>query len=600
MQTLESLGVPASAFLIPHNMPEGQGWVHPPQGYNPSMDQGVVGMSPQQNSHMYVMNGVKPEQSPQQQQAQPQPQRREDVLTSPPPPAANPSVITATYNPTYNRCLPKILSDLDCEMKIKQVLRCIENILLENGDVDLQQQAYKLPDRSSSPQFAKTKKPKFKEDEDMQSPSINLPLATNSPATLINKGVNNKNPIKIAVKVEPDDKSPGMRAPFINNNEQVPTTSPRAQMFDFSYKPQQSPQQAAYSPMVHTPQQRQFGYENFPNGGHPAQPMIPHLSMSSPHLNASTSSPHLHHLHASSPHLHAGHVHSPHVGHSPLHAGHTNSPHLAHSPHPHSPMVHSPMVHSPMVHSPQTPQGVLSPPQHIPVQQFQVITRPRDEAHAQEPMSQDYHGQYQPAYDGGVQAGGFKQHHEADPHHPPPQPKKEPNLQDFVLDPALFAQYLAANQQQLQNLQQQLHQQQIQHSQLQQQRLHQHAPQPQQAQQPSHPHHPQQHHPQTQPQQPAQSQQQAQPQSNQQPQQHQQQPQQPQQPAMAIPPHLVGDPAHPITLSGHLPMSLSGHFFQNIGPEGGIPEDDKWILSLLNTDSSIAHDLSLSGHIPPL
>jgi hypothetical protein len=117
------------------------------------------------------MNNVKPEQ---------QIPRREEVLSSPPP-QPNPSVITATYNPTYNRCLPKILSDLDCEMKIKQVLRCIENILLETGDVDLQQQAYKLPDRSLSPQFAKTKKPKFKEDEEMlqqasSTASINLPL----------------------------------------------------------------------------------------------------------------------------------------------------------------------------------------------------------------------------------------------------------------------------------------------------------------------------------------------------------------------------------------------------------------------------------------
>lgn len=48
-------------------------------------------------------------------------------------------------------------------------------------------------------------------------------------------------------------------------------------------------------------------------------------------------------------------------------------------------------------------------------------------------------------------------------------------------------------------------------------------------------------------------------------------------------------------------MSLSGHLLQSIGPDGTIrlEEDDKWILSLLNMDSSIAHDLSLSGHIPP-
>lgn len=342
-----------------------------------------------QSNHIFVMNNVKPEQ--------PIP-RREEVISSPPP--ANPSVITATYNPTYNRCLPKILSDLDCEMKIKQVLRCIENILLETGDVDLQQQAYKLPDRSLSPQFAKTKKPKMKEDEEMlQSPNpnnpINLPLATNSPASLINKAAN-KN-IKINVKVEPDmEKGPGGRPPVFNE-QAVPTVSPRAQMFDFSYKhspAQQGQVQPGFSPQSPMGQpQRQFSYEGFPNSPHPSQPMIPHiqLSMSSPHLSGAANSPHLQHLHASSPHIH----NSPHV-HSPLHNTHTNSPHLVHSPLPHSPLGQS---QAPSPHLP-TSNGVLSPPQQpVPIQQYQVLTHPDhqgDSHHSSDNlMAQDYHFQQQ-------------------------------------------------------------------------------------------------------------------------------------------------------------------------------------------------------------
>jgi hypothetical protein len=317
-------------------------------------------------------------------------------MNSPQP--ANPSVITATYNPTYNRCLPKILSDLDCEMKIKQVLRCIENILLETGDVDLQQQAYKLPDRSLSPQFAKTKKPKFKEDEEMlQSPglaAINLPLATNSPASLINKAAN-KN-IKINVKVEPDlDKGQGAR-PF-NEQGQPPTGSPRAQMFDFSYKqspgqPQQHPQGPQQS-FPHSPMgqpQRQYSYDNFPNSPHTPQPMIPHIQLSmSSSLggNGGGNSPHLQHLHASSPHIHTN---SPHL-HSPLQHTHTNSPHLVHSPLPHSPLGQT------QAPSPHMPAGVLSPPQQpIPIQQYQVLTRPdqqESQQHNSDSLMHDYHYQ---------------------------------------------------------------------------------------------------------------------------------------------------------------------------------------------------------------
>ncbi|EFA84697.1 hypothetical protein PPL_01689 [Heterostelium album PN500] len=44
----------------------------------------------------------------------------------------NPSVMT--YNPTYNKCLPKILSDLDCEMRVKQVLKCIEMMLTDGAE----------------------------------------------------------------------------------------------------------------------------------------------------------------------------------------------------------------------------------------------------------------------------------------------------------------------------------------------------------------------------------------------------------------------------------------------------------------------------------
>ncbi|GAM19440.1 hypothetical protein SAMD00019534_026150 [Acytostelium subglobosum LB1] len=36
-----------------------------------------------------------------------------------------------TDNPTYNKCLPKILSDQDCEMRVKQVLKCLELMLTE-------------------------------------------------------------------------------------------------------------------------------------------------------------------------------------------------------------------------------------------------------------------------------------------------------------------------------------------------------------------------------------------------------------------------------------------------------------------------------------
>eukprot|EP00026_Physarum_polycephalum_P005440 Phypoly_transcript_05474.p1 GENE.Phypoly_transcript_05474~~Phypoly_transcript_05474.p1 ORF type:complete len:568 (+),score=145.51 Phypoly_transcript_05474:99-1802(+) len=567
MQTLESLGVPASAFLIPHSMPEApnngqQGWVHPQQqgGFPTHMDQGAPINPNAHPNHIFVMNSVKPEQPI---------QRREEVISSPPPP--NPSVITATYNPTYNRCLPKILSDLDCEMKIKQVLRCIENILLETGDVDLQQQAYKLPDRSLSPQFAKTKKPKFKEDEEMlQSPNINLPLATNSPASLINKAANkSSNNIKINVKVEPDMEQkapPGVRPAF---NE--PTGSPRGQMFDFSYK--QSPAHPGQPQQAFPQQPQRHMYEGFPNSPHAPQPMIPHiqLSMSSPHLNHSAAnSPHMHH-HTSSPHIHTG---SPHLVHSPHQHTHTNSPHVAHSPLPHSPLGQT-QTPSPHLSS----NGVLSPPQSIPIQQFQVLTRPEgpESGHhsSDNLMQQDYHYQQME----GVQAGGFKgenpqlQQQQA-------QQKKEPI--DFVLDPSLFAQYLAQNQQQLAQLQQQLHQQQIQHSQLQQQRF-------QLQQQQSH------QSPQQQPS-PQQASNNAHPSTTTTTASSQAPPQ--------VPAHLqhLFDPTHPINLSGHHPMSLSGHLMQQLNPDGTISlqEDDKWILSLLNMDSSIAHDLSLSGHIPPM
>lgn len=341
------------------------------------MDQGASMNSNAQSNHIFVMNNVKPEQ---------QIQRREEVISSPQQP--NPSVITATYNPTYNRCLPKILSDLDCEMKIKQVLRCIENILLENGDVDLQQQAYKLPDRSLSPQFAKTKKPKFKEDEEMlqQSPNPNTmnQLAANK--------AGNKN-IKINVKVEPDlDKPAGVRPQY---HEGQPPQAPRGpHMFaDFSYKhspqPHHSPGYPAQSPMQ---PQRQFPYD-YTNSPHTPQPMIPHiqLSMSSPHLSSShaaTNSPHLQHLHTSSPHIHG----SP-MQHSPLQHTHTNSPHLVQSPHPHSPLG---QTQAPSPHLPAS-NGVLSPPQqNIPIQQFQVLTHPdhTPEQHSSsENLMQDYHFQ---------------------------------------------------------------------------------------------------------------------------------------------------------------------------------------------------------------
>lgn len=357
------------------------------------MEQGLN----QQANHIFVMNNVKPEQQI------PRQQRPEEVINSPQPPVAAPSVITATYNPTYNRCLPKILSDLDCEMKIKQVLRCIETILLENGDVDLQQQAYKLPDRSLSPQFSKPKKLKVKDDEDMmmaspmQQPTINLPLATNSPSMLMNKSTS-KNPIRINVKVEPTemmDKQTTPRMQAVYNEQAVPSGSPRGQMFDFSCKPQQQAahvqvqaqqyprmgQSPAHQP---SPQQRSFSYDG---PFHAPQPMIPHvqlpaqLSVSNSHINGQVHSPHQpHNLHTSSPHLHTAHVNSPHLQHthSPhLQHTHTNSPHLQSPPHALSPHIQHQQVHSPHVQATHSLPESMSMPQS-----FQAVQQPTAEPHS--------------------------------------------------------------------------------------------------------------------------------------------------------------------------------------------------------------------------
>jgi transcription initiation factor TFIID subunit TAF12 len=55
---------------------------------------------------------------------------------------------------------------------------------------------------------------------------------------------------------------------------------------------------------------------------------------------------------------------------------------------------------------------------------------------------------------------------------------------------------------------------------------------------------------------------------------------------------LPFDLSHPISLSGHL-------LVPNADGSLSIEQDDKWILSLLNMDTSMAHELSLSGQIPP-
>lgn len=266
MQTLESLhGISPSNTYIVNQHPEGSpavmGW---PQQYAPMEQPGGA------NAHPYVMNVIKPDQS------------RVRVDHQQPPPAAanmgaqpNPSVITATYNPTYNRCLPKILSDLDCEMKIKQVLKCIENILLEGNELD-QHQSYKLPDRSSSPQL---KRPKVKEDEELlMAQSINAPSTGAAAPT---KGAStNKSPVRINVKVEPSEPTEKAQRTMLNmyqpdqQSHQVPSASPRNQSYDGSSQatsrmPQSSQQATQFNKQ---PTARAYSFEqfNYPGSGQPS------------------------------------------------------------------------------------------------------------------------------------------------------------------------------------------------------------------------------------------------------------------------------------------------------------------------------------------
>jgi len=259
-------------------MPENQGW---PQAYaqqqSPSLDQ-------QGSSSMYLMNMIKPDHghhTPQRPTLSPSPllTNNTNMLQQSPHqqhPQSPASVITATYNPTYNRCLPKILSDLDCEMKIKQVLKCIENILLDGNELD-QQQSYKLPDRSSSPQAPK-KKIKVKEDEEllMMAQAANQ----NTSANMILSNSNNKvatgaskSPVRINLKVEPSETEKAQRGNNLifqslqpdQQHQQVPSASPRSQPFDFNMVAnRQHPQQNSFPKQPPQQQQQQQQQQNSP------------------------------------------------------------------------------------------------------------------------------------------------------------------------------------------------------------------------------------------------------------------------------------------------------------------------------------------------
>lgn len=213
------------------------------------------------NSHPYLMNVLKPDQTRVRVMEQPQAAQLQAQPVLPP---TNPaSVITATYNPTYNRCLPKILSDLDCEMKIKQVLKCIENILLDGSDMD-PQQSYKLPDRSSSPQLAPKKKIKVKEDEEMPT------APTNGTAAGAAKVTTNKSPVRINVKVEPFDSEKAQRGPAGMNTlypdqgaQHVPSTSPRSLSYDFAGGNRMQQATPNNFPKAQQPPQRAFSFEPY-------------------------------------------------------------------------------------------------------------------------------------------------------------------------------------------------------------------------------------------------------------------------------------------------------------------------------------------------
>jgi len=185
------MGVSGPTYSMVNQMNEGSPMVvaWPSYVQAPPLDPSAVN-----GNNGYMMNVIKPDQQQQRVRMDPSPLQGSNTnigVPSSPNPA---SVITATYNPTYNRCLPKILSDLDCEMKIKQVLKCIENILLDGSEND-QQQSYKLPDRSSSPQL---KRIKVKEDEEMHAHS---PASGNSAVS------KSKSNVRINVKVEPSTES---------------------------------------------------------------------------------------------------------------------------------------------------------------------------------------------------------------------------------------------------------------------------------------------------------------------------------------------------------------------------------------------------------
>lgn len=234
MQTLDT-----SAPYV-SQMPEGQNPVAWTQAYT----------SMEQSSNPYVMNVIKADHTRGRVMEPQVPQPQAGNLL-PPNPA---SVITATYNPTYNRCLPKILSDLDCEMKIKQVLKCIENILLDGSELD-PQQSYKLPDRSSSPQLVPKKKIRVKEDEDM-------PMLSNT-ANSAKPGA--KSPVRIAVKVEPSsetEKAQRVNAYQEQAVHQVPSASPRAQAYDFAATRVQQVAPNTGFPKSQT-QQRPFSFEPY-------------------------------------------------------------------------------------------------------------------------------------------------------------------------------------------------------------------------------------------------------------------------------------------------------------------------------------------------
>eukprot|EP01112_Ceratiomyxa_fruticulosa_P007158 TRINITY_DN1848_c0_g1_i1.p1 TRINITY_DN1848_c0_g1~~TRINITY_DN1848_c0_g1_i1.p1 ORF type:complete len:506 (-),score=129.25 TRINITY_DN1848_c0_g1_i1:203-1720(-) len=165
-------------------------------------------------------------------------------------PTINPNSLTATYNPTYNKCLPKILSDMDCENKIKQVLKVIESILLENPLESNLELMYKPEAHSASstnptpthtPTFTPKKKSKHEDEHSIHTNNTNTNTHTNTPPTLhtpvptINKQpivpkIIKNPPIQINVKVEPSlsavspDRSPNPNTKGHNPHSSV--TSP--------------------------------------------------------------------------------------------------------------------------------------------------------------------------------------------------------------------------------------------------------------------------------------------------------------------------------------------------------------------------------------